>query len=143
MSKQVCVSGILFDTKKEQLLLVKQTSSENSPWEMVCALVSEASPQAFTSIISSKLGCTISSKAIRDVYDYDDTHRKLSCYVYVSLIDSESLDIQPAEDISVGWFTFKQIGKLPIPAQIKHDCVIAERVIKSVIAPSPQRVQVV
>lgn len=139
MHKDFYASGFLYHLPTQQILLQQQKSTVNSTsyWSLFggAQLHQETAEAAFQRIIHQSLRIKIDLSAIYPVYAY--FHKDMAknhAIVYAKIEDIHNFSLQ--NGIAVSWFTFKQIQKLPIGEQTKHDLTVGGRVIDSHIRKS-------
>lgn len=133
MQKQFLVSGFLYHVKTEQILLHQRTSPStitSSPhWSMFGGLSQngEDAQAAFARIMFELINVRPPASHIYPVYDY--FFHAASTIHYVFYAEVKTMPLFPLGSDIVSWFTFKQIAKLSVGDQTKHDIIISERVI--------------
>jgi len=135
MHKNFYASGFLYHPKTAQILLQQQNSANTEGvWSLFGGenLKNETSEQSFGRIIYKTLRLKIKPNNIFPVYTYFDTKKDKDNFIcYAKLTKLEKF--QNTKKFSFSWFTFKQIQKLNLPAQIKQDIIVGQRVIQSSI----------
>lgn len=130
MHKTFYASGFLYHLPSEQILLQQQpsTSTVTSPWSLFSKshTENEEAEVIFKNIISDLLGINIDT--VQTVYSYLNEEKN----IYQSIIYSELNELKtfpPKNGVTYKWFSFKDVIKLRIPEQTKHDLVVSKRVI--------------
>lgn len=90
----------------------------------------EDAPTALQRILFEQINMHIETKQLFPVYDYFYEALKKIHYVFYVEVKKlyHPLTLLPGE---CSWFTFKQITKLGLAEQAKHDVIISERVINA------------
>ncbi len=131
MHKSFYVSGFLYHQPSQQILLQQISSLQNhlSQWFLFGESYKQGAyaEKIFQNIIYQQLGLEI--KNINSVYSYENDNANYS--IFYSEIKKLS-DFPGKNDRIFQWLSFKNIPKLHISAQTKHDIVIAQRVIDSI-----------
>lgn len=132
MHKNFYASGFIYHAPTQQILLQQQTSVNNFPsvWSLFegVNLYKEDAETAFLRIIYSSLRIKLNPKSIFPVYSY--FHKKMNKNHYIICAEIKNLkDFSPNNGIIFAWFTFKQIVKLQLSEQAKHDITVGQRVI--------------
>lgn len=138
MHKDFYASGFLFHPPTRQILLQQQKSNSetSSPWSMFEAknLPKKSAEQTFQHFIHKLLHVRIRLDSIYLAYTYFCKDVKKNRFiVYAELKKTKDFS---SKKVKFGWFTFKQVIKLKLDNQAKHDIVVAERVIASKIRKS-------
>ncbi len=133
MHKPFYASGFLFHLATEQILL-QQLNSED---KITLSLFSGKSPKGtdpkvvFQQCVEEALGVAIPPSSIHPVYDY--VHDKLGehfiFYVEVKDITPEAYTAKN----KAAWFSLAKLSKQAINEQTRHDIIVGERVIRSLI----------
>jgi hypothetical protein len=131
MHKSFYASGFLYHSPSDQILLRRQSDSDKtSQWDLFRGTTKglETTESSFRELISKLLHITIHK--VHTVYSYvDDETNTHHSIVYSRLDTLETFsDSLPFE---CRWFSFKDVTKLPIAKQTKHDIVIGQRVIQA------------
>ncbi|SRR6266568_6329294 len=130
MHKKFYASGFLVHLPSQQILLQQDTSSENllSQWLLFSGSHTEKdSPERiFKDVISDLLN--IELDIVYPVYSYENENVN-QCIVY-SEIDALQ-DFSPKNGLTFAWFTFRDIMRLHLTEQTKHDIVVGQRVINA------------
>ncbi len=138
MHNDFYASGFLYNPLSQQILLQQQNNAdENGPWALLENEVgAEASgEQTFKDLISKHLNLKISLKKIFYIYTRyaSGTDKDHSIYyAEVKRVGKKML----AKEGRFAWFSFKQVPKLNLSEQTKHDIVVGQRVIESAIRKS-------
>lgn len=137
--KDFYASGFLYYPPAQQILLQQPISTNGlSLWSLFGAVVlsGETPKAAFQRIIKKQLALKIKPEMIESVYSYfqKDMERNHSI-LYAEAIEKK--EFPPSEEGTISaWFTFKQILKLPLAEQTKHDIVVGQRVIQAKVRKS-------
>src|SRR4030067_1565215 len=134
MHKDFYASGFLYHPRSQQILLQQINSANNdSTWSLLGGSnkKKENFEEAFLRIINSHLKLKLKPSFIHPVYDYFNIGKNKKIYIYYANVSKRGKFKGKKKIFS--WFTFRQIQKLPIPEQIRHDIVVGQRVIESSI----------
>lgn len=132
MHKDFYAGGFLFNPYSEKILLQQHTTDpqSSSPWFLFGnACFEQDSPnEIFTKKIFELLNIKI--KDVFSVYSYTNEFvLKKQSIVYAEF---EKLQNFPSKNgYSFAWFSFKEVLKLQITKQMKHDIVVGQRVIEA------------
>ena len=130
MHKAFYASGFLYHPPTQQILL--QQKSENDLTLTTFGgegMHPDTPEEVFHKTISDKLGIRIPKNGIYRVYDYlHESMGKQYFLVYAEYPEIE-LNFKLKGIQSVGWFPFKQVGKLKLTQQIRQDIIVGQRVI--------------
>lgn len=130
MHKAFYASGFLFHPPTQQILLQQQLNTSPALWSLVGGihLVEESAEKAFQRIVQQFLKHKLPIKNIYPIYTYDrEESEKNKAILYADI--EEMIEFKPTKDFAFGWFTRKQIMKLPLDPQTKQDIVVGHRVI--------------
>lgn len=130
MHKAFYASGFLFHPPTQQILLQQQLNTSPVQWSLVGGiyLVEESAEKAFQRIILKLLKQKIPVTSIYPIYTYDrEDAEKNKAILYADL--ERMIDFKPTKELTFGWFTRKQIMKLPLDPQTKQDIIVGHRVI--------------
>mgnify|MGYP001564319494 CR=1 FL=1 len=76
------------------------------------------------------LGVNLPEDSIFSVYDYIDKIDRKTHLVFYGLIP-QIKEFKETKEGQLSWFQFKRAFKLKFPDQVKHDIIIAQRVINA------------
>jgi len=131
MHKMFYVSGFIYHPPTQQILLHQQSlNSTASSWSLFGEQHDETiQPEViFNKVVSKLLNKQLSE--IYPIYSYtDDTSNSTQSLLYAILEELE--EFPPKNGHTFQWFTFKELVKLPINEQTKHDIVVGQRVIEA------------
>ena len=132
MHKKFYASGFLYHPTTRQILLQQQKETQDTKtiWLLVGGISkSRETPQAaFKRLVQKLLRTKLSLKAIESVYFYKD----IDTDHYILYAETKKMKkSSPKNQPEFAWFTFKQVLKLQVDAQTKHDIVVSQRVIDS------------
>ena len=132
MHKKFYASGFLYYPPTQQILLQqqKETKDTKPTWLLVGGISkSNETPQAaFKRIVQKILRIKLSLKTIETVYFYNNINTDR----YILYAETKKMKkSSPKKKPEFAWFTFKQVLKLQVDPQTKHDIVVAQRVIDS------------
>jgi hypothetical protein len=130
MHKIICASGFLYHLPSEQILLQQhpQSTSQTSPWMLFTKehKESEDSEKVFKKYISELLKTRVGN--VETVYTYMNDKTNTQCNIVYSEVTSKR-EFPSKKGVTYKWFTFKEVIKLPLADQVKHDLVVSKRVI--------------
>lgn len=146
MHNEFYASGFLYHPASQQILLQQYPSKLNqSPvWTLFGGKNKgkEASDRTFMRIISEKLGLSVAENACFAVYDYFHKDKGVQHFIYYVEVDDLYDEEVILTENKTGWFTFKQITKLPMKPQTKQDITVGQRVInlavRNLLPPAPR-----
>lgn len=116
-----------------QQILLQQPPSESgiSPsWFLFSGSYneSEGAETIFKSVIFDLLQLKIDN--VHPVYSYFDEQKKINQVIVYSILD-KARDFPPKNGTSFVWFSFKDVIKMHLTQQTKHDIVVGQRVIEA------------
>jgi hypothetical protein len=133
MHKGFYASGFLYHGRSQQILLQQLTSANKEPmWFLFGgeSLKDETGEQTFSRVVDAILRLKLKLTAVFPVYKYFHEEMKKDHYIIYAKIGR--LEKFPEKkDTVFGWFNFKQVQKLNLSEQTKHDIMVAQRVIDS------------
>lgn len=134
MQDSFYASGILYNLKTHQILLLKSEEQDDQPsnWTILGghSRDGEDAQTAFTRIIQESLNLNLKQKNIYPVYDYfHDALNKVN-FVFYAEVGRPKISANLKKDIP-SWVSFKETLKLAFNAQTKQDVVVSERVISA------------
>jgi hypothetical protein len=128
------VSGFLYNSKTNQILLLKSQKSKDLPakWSTIGSENNngEDAKTVFQKIVSRLLNLNLKAKNIYPVYDYFNETINKENFVFYAEVKS-SRQFKPQDDRTFCWITFTEISKLSFPSWTKQDIIVGERVIKA------------
>lgn len=134
MTKLFYTCGFLYHLSTQQILLhqSKQDISPKPVWKLFGGMsrAGEDAQSAFGRIVFEQLELKVPLKNLLPVYDYVLNTRNIIHYVLYAEV-SKLHTVSQNDHGVYNWFTMRQITKLPIHAQSKHDIVVSERVINA------------
>lgn len=136
LQKSFYASGFLYDPKSQQILLQQPITSPNpSPWALFEGppVGKETPEKTFRRLVGKSLGLKLKLADIYPVYFYRCGGKDYQI-IYGQLKTAKTFS--PKKGVTFGWFTFKQINKLSLSVQAKHDIAVAQRVIAASIRKS-------
>ncbi len=130
MHKKFYASGFIHHLDSQQILLQQDTSSQDlsSQWFLFSGPHTEKeSPETvFKNVVKDLLKIKVDD--VLSVYSYEN-EKENQTIVYAEI---ESLqEFPPKNGLVFNWFSFKDIPKLKITPQTKHDIVVGQRVIEA------------
>lgn len=128
MHKTFYASGFLYHSPTQQILLQQHFSV--SPWSLFGSAYTEKEEpeEVFKNVISKLLHIKIA--IIDTVYSYFNEKTKINQVVVYSELDKLQ-NFSPKKGLTFAWFSFKEVRKLQISEQTKHDIVVGQRVIQA------------
>ena len=128
-------SGFLYHPSTEKILL--QLTPENrdaSLWSLFSDRQTvEDQADFFQKIIFDQLRILLQLTAIVPIYDYMRPARRETHFIYYAEVERDDMKLRPKRGCTVRWFTQKEIMKLSLPPQVRHDIMIGTRVIRSIV----------
>jgi hypothetical protein len=133
MHRGFYASGFLYHLPSEQILLQQQTENDKSPfWSLFgeSILSRETAEITFQRAIYNLLSIRLALKSIFPIYTY--FHKEMGknnavVYAEVNKLHRHS----SVNSVKYAWFTLKQVFKLQLLEQTKHDIIIGQRVISA------------
>lgn len=137
MHKSFYASGFLYHSPSRQILLHTLTQGDQTKLVLFRGQSDKGNdPQAiFQHAVEKTLDTTIKASTIHAVYDY--MHNRLGEHF---IFYAELTGVTPKSyktDTHTGWIPLAKLSKYPMSEQTRHDIMIGERVIRSLIKPSP------
>jgi len=132
MHKDSYASGFLYHPSTRQILLQqqKQTRDTTPLWSLFGGIgkSSDNAQITFQRLIQKLLHIKLKLNTIEPVYVYfyKDTDKNYSI-VYAEIAKTKNFSSK--RGIKFSWFTFKQILKLQLDEQTRHDIIVGQRVI--------------
>lgn len=130
MHKNFYASGFLYHLPSQQILLQQQQSSSQvtSQWNLFNTSYNdgEDASEVFKKLILDLLQVKIDP--VYAVYSYVNESTDTQQTILYSELQ-EFQEFSPKNGLVFNWFSFKDVTKLPLPEQIKHDIVVGQRVI--------------
>lgn len=131
MHNDFYASGFLYHPVSQKILLQQNSSQPaTSSWTLFGTSCQEKDdPEIILKhVISSLLG--IQTKKILPVYSYANEEKNVRQYIGYAIAKTKKT-ISLKNDFQFAWFSFKEILKLHIDTQTKHDIVVGQRVIEA------------
>ncbi|MBI2008080.1 hypothetical protein HYS82_00280 [Candidatus Amesbacteria bacterium] len=127
MVRSYYTAGFLYHPETQQVLL--QQKNPGLDWEMFGGESDMKDPQAFfEKMMIRVLGNISGVKKIYPVYSYFNASMHKTHYIYYAIV-ARLKNYHSRTGETLAWFNFKQVAKLALSAQAKHDIVVAGRVI--------------
>jgi hypothetical protein len=133
MHKKFYASGFLYHSRSQQILLQQQISASKEPMWFLFGGEGDGDDngeEAFSRVINDILNIKLKLSAVCPVYKYFHEELKRDnyiCYAKIGRLEK----FAETKDMVFGWFNFKQVQKLNLAEQTKHDIMVAQRVIDS------------
>lgn len=128
------ISGFLFHLKTQQILLHEiknHNGKDNSVWTILTGEGRKKDPKIeFKQLAKKMLGVNLPEDSIFSVYDYIDKIDRKTHLVFYGLIP-QIKEFKETKERQLSWFQFKKAFKLKFADQVKHDIIIAQRVINA------------
>jgi hypothetical protein len=136
MHNNYYASGFLYNSVTEKILLQSSPDGQYSHtlFSKKC-LRNENSISIFQQTIQESLGISIPQQFIQQVYEYvlEDANEKHTIF-YADI--SKMGDVTfPEKNGTNEWFSTKELTKLKLQPQTKHDIMIGQRVIRAEYTP--------
>lgn len=128
-------SGFLYHQPSQQILLQQFQRGDTINHTLFRAKSRKGGvPRVvFQKCVEEALGVSIPSSAIHPVYDY--IHDNLGEH-FVFFVDVSNRAPQTYRSaIKTEWLTLSKLSKFPMSEQTRHDIIIGERVIRSLLEP--------
>ncbi|HWY78921.1 MAG TPA: hypothetical protein VNW29_01045 [Candidatus Sulfotelmatobacter sp.] len=130
MHKKFYASGFLYHLPSQQILLQQDISSQNllSQWFLFGKHHTEKEDPGimFKNAVKEFLEITIPT--VHPIYSYEKENTN-HCIFYAEI--DELQDFSATNNSIFNWFSFKNVLKLQIAEQTKHDIVVGQRVIEA------------
>jgi hypothetical protein len=133
MHKTFYASGFLYNVHTQQILLQQQTDNSPLQWSLFgkkSQNTEEDPARIFRDAIYEQLHIKLPTDAIYAVYNYVDEKTGELCYTFYAEVNLKDREDYKRKGYNMEWFNLKQITKLSLSRQTKHDIVVADRVIK-------------
>lgn len=126
------VSGFLYSSKTNQILLLKSQNKESSDfiWSTIGGESREEASKAFQRIINELLDLNLKAKNIYPIYNYFHEARNKDNYVFYAEVKSPKKFKNLKED-SFSWVSFNEISKFSFASNSKQDVIVGQRVINT------------
>jgi len=132
MHKDFYASGFLYHPPTEQILLqqISSAPSMSAPWILIGGLyLQESKPEELLkNVIYNLLALKID--VVHPVYSYYNEIVDNNQYIGYAKVRSRQ-NFPSEKGLSFAWFSFKDVLKLQITKQTKHDIVVGQRVIEA------------
>jgi len=128
-------SGFLYHPSTEKILLQLTPENRNaSLWSLFSdRQTDEDRSDFFQKIIFDQLRILLQLTAIVPIYDYMRPAQRETYFIYYAEVKSVDMKLRPKRGCTVRWFSLKEITKLALPPQVRHDIMIGTRVIRSIV----------
>jgi hypothetical protein len=132
MHKYFYASGFLYYPPSDQILLQAPKDSGSPSWSLLGAIGASGDKpeEVFLRVIRELLQTDVTSDTIRPVYNYFHTEMKKDQHVFYAQVKTKPV-LPDGLEANFAWFTDKQISKLPLSKQTRHDIIIGQRVISA------------
>lgn len=134
MHKSFYASGFLYHQKSQQILLQQQNSAdETSSWSLFGKpSIKDKTGEEIIKDIFEEFDLKLSLKNINLIYTYFSKEKNKEHNVYYAEV-KKLHKFSPSKKTELAWFSFKQIQKMNLSDQAKHDIMVGLRVIQSSI----------
>lgn len=126
LTKKYYSGGFLYRPDSQQILLAQDLSDPNLTW----TLLGSQKGEDFRKVVAKLLKYKLEASDICPVYDYVAGGKKR--FISYARVKKQR-DFPATRNYSFGWFSIKEISKLPLSAQTKQDIIVGYRVIDSQI----------
>ncbi|MBU3978117.1 hypothetical protein KKE68_00255 [Patescibacteria group bacterium] len=137
MHKNLYASGFLYYPPSQQILLQQNESIGNmsSEWLLFGGAYQEKEDpeELFRNLVLNLLDIEI--REVLPVYSYLNENSDEFQYIVYSQL-GELRNFSSKNGQTFGWFTFKEVLKLKVTEQTKHDIVVGQRVIEAAMRKS-------
>lgn len=127
MLKGYYVSGFLYNPDSEQILLQQHISSSSTDWSLFENVYeeNENAENVFTKTIHQIL--RVQLDLVYPVYSYINELSGKSQNVFYAICNHALLPSK--KDYNIKWFSFKELTKMQLNDQVRHDIIVGQRVI--------------
>jgi len=134
MHNDFYASGFLYNPLSQQILLQQNLTDENAPWTLLEDEVGSGSfgEETFKDLVHKHLKIKLNLKKILYVYTRNAIGTEKDHSIYYAEIKRARKSFM-SKTSRFAWFNFKQLHKLNIAEQTKHDITVGQRVIESTI----------
>ena len=130
MHKAFYASGFLYHPPTQQILLQQKSEEDLTLTTFGAEGKHPDTPEdVFQKLLTEKLGIRIPKSGIYRVYDYPNESLGKQYFLMYAECPEAELNFKLNGIESVGWFPFKQVGKLKLTQQIRQDITVGQRVI--------------
>ena len=132
MHKDFYASGFLYHPKSEQILLQQKVSTnEGSLWTLFVKKLPDdkTCEETFKDLFFELLNVNIKLDKIKIIYSYITKELNKHNLYYAEVKSLQKYSV--SENTAFAWFTFKQIQKINVSPQTRHDIIVGQRVIDS------------
>ncbi|MBU4099445.1 hypothetical protein KJ980_07395 [Patescibacteria group bacterium] len=137
MHNNFYASGFLYHPPSQQILLQQKVSIDNmsSEWLLFGGVYQEKEDpeELFRNLVLDLLDMEI--REVLPVYSYLNENSDEFQYIVYSQL-GELRNFSSKNGQTFGWFTFKEVLKLKVTEQTKHDIVVGQRVIEAAMRKS-------
>jgi hypothetical protein len=133
--KPIYASGFLYHSATGQILLQQITQNADTSFTLFSDVSKKgADPQTvFLKCLEKSLGVKIAASDIHAVYDYVPDGEGAKYIFYVEVTDAVPQTYRAKSNAA--WLHLSKIGKSNMNEQTRHDIVVGERVIRSLLTP--------
>lgn len=138
MHKNLYASGFLYHPKSQQILLQQKNSADsNFFWSLFGkkAIKNKTGEETFRDIFYEELSIKLKLHNINSIYTYSSKEKGTNHNIYYAEVKRLHRSSSSTKT-GFAWFNFKQIQKLNLLEQTKHDIIVGQRVIDSSIRKS-------
>lgn len=125
------VSGFLYFPASGKILLQQKGEDINSSaWSLFSGKrTTNGVSESFQKIIFDQLNVNLKSDSIKPIYDYKHTEKSEIHFIYYAQVTHENLHTNAKSKCKAKWFSLKEINKISLKPQVRHDIMIGARVI--------------
>lgn len=132
MHKNFYASGFIYHPQSERILLQQNNNVSTLPGQWVLFEFEysekENPEELFKNVISELLDIKV--KQVFPVYFYFNENKKRNQSILYTTVNKLH-DFTSKKDLTFKWFSFKDVLKLHVTDQTKHDIVVGQRVIEA------------
>jgi hypothetical protein len=137
MHKDFYASGFLYHSETQQILLRQANTADDKPlWSLVGRQADggKTGEETIRDIFLEDLNIKLKLRSINCIYTYESKEKNMDHNIYYAEV--KKLHKSKGAKTEFSWFNLKQILKLNISEQTRHDIVVGLRVIDSDIRKS-------
>ncbi|OGG04845.1 hypothetical protein A2Z33_06075 [Candidatus Gottesmanbacteria bacterium RBG_16_52_11] len=131
MHNQYYASGFLYHPLSGKILLQQSPENNNtSVWSMFTGHCdNNGHRHSYCTVIYEQLKTDMRPEAVFPVYDYNRPEARECHFIFYAVVSHDDLKLKPRRGFEIRWFTAKEISKLELLPQVRHDITIGMRVI--------------
>jgi hypothetical protein len=131
--KDFYASGFVYHPKSQQILLRQQSpANETSSWELFGkqSKNGKTGEEVFLELFSKELKLKLKLNKINAIYSYFSKEMDINHNIYYAEVSKLNI-FSNSGKTKYSWFTFRQIQKIKLSEQVRHDLMVGQRVINS------------